>query len=258
YAVPVIAGMGLPTYGHSTLPLPPKLGITFEEILTRHYRVPVEGSGEKRRFLFNEFGFGYLSTVHSNPALERLREMRHEIVKRPMLATVEKMLMPLQCKTGKNYLATGYFHKGYETAMMAIARLSDFDRTLVGNGMEGTTLYGVHKSSRVFIDTGQGAPREVTVDAAGAFSPPTASRIQGTYEELKKEKSSLDFIGEWGEAALKENRGPAAPLIACQAGLLCHLLGKAPTAQDGFDTASETLKKGKAYDRLMRYIEKNH
>ena len=29
YTIPVLAKMGLPTYGHSALPLPPKFGITF-------------------------------------------------------------------------------------------------------------------------------------------------------------------------------------------------------------------------------------
>ncbi len=39
YAIPVIAQLGLPVYGHSALPLPPKFGITFEEILLNHYKV---------------------------------------------------------------------------------------------------------------------------------------------------------------------------------------------------------------------------
>ena len=55
-----------------------------------------------------------------------------------MLATLEKILMPLQAKS-KNFLATTYFHRGYEISLTEIGKRSRFDRVIVGNGMEGTT-----------------------------------------------------------------------------------------------------------------------
>ena len=63
-----------------------------------------------------------------------------------MLATLEKMLMPVKAR--KNILATTYFHRGYEIALTEIGKLSQFDKVIIGNGMEGTTLFGVHKETK--------------------------------------------------------------------------------------------------------------
>lgn len=255
FTMPVLAMMGLPTYGHSTQSLPPKFGITFEDLLAKHYGVSANDNGEKRQALLEKYQFGYLSTKHTNPSLENLRDMRVEIVKRPMLATLEKMLQPVKARSKGNFLATGYFHRGYEISMLAIARLSGFDQTLIGNGAEGTTFYGVHKEARVFIDSGDKDPVEKKLVLQNMFSKETREQIQETYQGLKSETSTLEFLAEWGETALKNNQGPAAPLIACHAGTLCHLLGMFATAQEGFDNASKILSDGKCHPPLMAYLE---
>ena len=82
YAIPVIAELGLPTYGHSALPLPPKFGITFEDLLVNHYQLQKSGSGRIKQI--EKFKFGYLSTADTHSSLESLRSIRTEIVKRPM------------------------------------------------------------------------------------------------------------------------------------------------------------------------------
>ena len=255
FTLPVLAMMDLPAYGHSTESLPPKFGITFEDLLVKHYGVSTIDNGEKRRALLKKYQFGALSTKHTHPSLEALRDMRVEIVKRPMLATLEKILQPIVAKAGGNFLATGYFHRGYEVSMLEIARLSGFDKTIVGNGSEGTTFFGVHKEARVFIDSGENDPIEMKLASQNMFSKITHDQIQGAYRDLKSEKSTLEFLSRWGENALKNNQGPAAPLIACHAGTLAHLLGIVSTPQEGFDTASNLLQCGKCHSRLMGYLE---
>jgi len=145
--------MGLPTYGHSAPSLPPKFGITFEDILCKHYGVNPKGNHRQRVELIRQFQFGYINMQEAHPLLEKLRDLRIEIVKRTMLSTMEKILMPLEAQAGGNYLATSYFHRGYETSMIEVAKLSKFNLTMVGNGAEGTTLYGVHKPAKVFIES---------------------------------------------------------------------------------------------------------
>ncbi len=255
YVIPVLAALGLPAYAHSTRSLPPKFGITFEDLLNRRYGASDRDTLESRLSLLTKYRFGYISTRHSNPPLENLRAMREEIVKRPMLATLEKMLMPVKARSGGNFLATGYFHRGYEVPMTAIARLSAFDTTLVGNGMEGTTLFGVHKDATVFIQAGKNDPIEKKLAVRHLFVKDTADRITQTYQDLKTETATLEFLSEFGETALKENQGPAAPLIACHAATLCHLLGIFANAQEGFDAAEKILASGAGHESLMRYLE---
>lgn len=257
YAIPVIAAMGLPAYGHSTLPLPPKFGITFEDILHHHYQLPLARPLDQSIQQLEEFHFGYFNTTQTHPKLENLRQLRNEMIKRTSLATFEKMLMPLTAHHGGNYLVTTYFHKGYEVPMIAVSQRSDFDTTLIGNGMEGTTLFGVHKPAQIFIDSGEGDPREVSLILNKTFQKETAQNIRHAYEELKNHIPALASLTAQGEAALKSNQGPAAPLIACQAATLCFLLDLKPNPQAAFEEAEELLKEGKCYENLMGYLERS-
>lgn len=250
YTIPVIAQLGLPVYGHSALSLPPKFGITFEEILQKHYKV---AEGKQRLSLLEKHRFGYLSTADTLPQLEALRAMRTEIVKRPMLATLEKILLPV--KAQKNILATTYFHRGYETALTEIGRLSEFDKVIVGNGMEGTTLFGVHKEAKVFVQEGANETGQYNLSLNTLYNEGTAQRISEAHEQLKPIESKLETLTKMGEDALKSGKSPASLLIASQAGTLTHLSGLFATAQEGFDQALAVLESGKAHDSLMQWIK---
>ncbi len=248
YAIPVIAQLGLPVYGHSALPLPPKFGITFEEILQTSYRVT---KGKKRLALLGKYQFSYLNLADTHPQLEDLRPLRIEIVKRPMLATLEKILMPVKAR--QNLLATTYFHRGYEVALTEIVKLSQFDKVIIGNGMEGTTLFGVHKETKLFIQ--DKSTEQKTWSLKTLYAEDTARHIAEAQEELKQLESSLDTLVKMGENALKTGQGPASQQIASQAGTLAHLCGLFPTPQEGFEKALAVLKSGTAHESLMKWIE---
>ena len=253
YTIPVLAQLGLPTYGHSALPLPPKFGITFEDLLVNHYQVPESGHYEKRIKQIEEHNFGYINTADSLPLLEKLRSIRKEIVKRPMLATLEKILMPLQAKS-KNFLATTYFHRGYEISLTEIGKRSRFDRVIVGNGMEGTNLLGIHKEAKVFIQDGNNETQSHTLKYSEMFQEKTAKQISEAHEALKEIESKLETITDFGERALKTGEGPAAIQIASQASCLAHLVDIVPSPQKGFDAAMKILKSGSCYESLMKMI----
>ncbi len=253
YTIPLLAEMGLPAYGHSALPLPPKFGITFEDLLVNHYGVSADQTFEQRKVLIENFGFGYLGTQQSHPKLDALKSLRSEIVKRPMLATMEKMLMPLQAKT--NYLATNYFHPGYEASMLAVAPLGGWEIAVVGNGMEGSILYGVHKTAKLFIHLNKIGVQEKKLDYERALDAATAQPIQDAFEVLKQTSANREKVAELGEQALQGNGGPAAPLIAWQAATLGYLFGRFQDLQAGYDTANSLLNTGNSYDQLMNYFK---
>ena len=252
YAIPVLAELGLPTYGHSALPLPPKFGITFDDLLVNHYQFPKSGNGRIKKI--EKFKFGYLSTADTHPTLENLRSIRTEIVKRPMLATLEKILMPLQAES-KNYLATTYFHRGYEVSLTEIGKLSEFDRVIVGNGMEGTTLFGVHKEAKIFIQNGDSEAQPRTLKFSEMYQEETAKQITESHEALKEIKSKRETLAEMGESALKNGKGPTAIQIASQSACLINLSDIFKTPQEGFDAALKVLKSGVCYEKLMQWIK---
>jgi anthranilate phosphoribosyltransferase len=253
YTIPLLAEIGLPIYGHSALPLPPKFGITFEDLLVNHYGIPADQTFDQRKTLIEKFGFGYLSTQQSHPKLDALKDLRTEIVKRPMLATMEKMLMPLKAKS--NYLATNYFHPGYEKSMLAVAPLGGWDIAMVGNGMEGSILFGVHKLAKLFIHLNKIGVQEKKLDASRDLDTATAQQIQEAFEALKKIPASREKVAELGEQALQGKGGPAAYLIAWQAATLGCFFGRLPDVQSGYNTAKQTLKSGSAHEKLMNYLK---
>ena len=252
YTIPLLAELGLPAYGHSALPLPPKFGITFEDLLVNHYGVAANQTFEQRKTLIEQFGFGYLGTQQTHPKLDALKDLRVEIVKRPMLATMEKMLMPLAAKT--NFLATNYFHPGYEEAMLAVAGLGRWEIAVVGNGMEGSILYGVHKTAKLFIHLKKIGVQEKKLDCGRELDAATAQQVQETFEALKKVPANRDTIAELGEQALQGKGGPAAPLMAWQAATLGYLFGRFPDVQKGYDTANQILTSSGVYDKLTNYL----
>ena len=253
YMIPLLAEIGLPIYGHSALPLPPKFGITFEDLLVNHYEVAADQTFEQRKMLIEKFGFGYLGTQQSHPKLDALKDMRAEIVKRPMLATMEKMLMPLQAKT--NYLATNYFHPGYEESMLAVAALGGWDIALVGNGMEGTTFYGVHKTAKLFVHLNTIGVQEKKLDYTRDLDPSIAQQIEEAFDAVKEIPANREKVAELGEKALQGKGGPAAYLIAWQAATLGYFFGRLPDVQTGYNTAKQTLKSGRCHDQLMSYLK---
>ena len=255
YAIPIIARLGLPCYGHSAKTLPPKSGITFQEILTHHYEVSSASSIDIDHL--EKEGFCFVELNQSHPRLEALRTLREEMVKRSALATFEKMLAPISAEGGSNFLATTYFHKGYEIPMIAAARFSGFKKTIIGNGLESTTLFGVHKRATLFTVSCEGEIKEQTLTVGDKLEKKDANKVHSSLQEFKNERIKLSTLADFGEQALRNGKGPAAPLIAWHAGSIACLCGIFPTFQKGYRAAKEILTNGKAYSGLMNYLERS-
>ncbi len=255
YVVPVIAALGLPCYGHSTLAMPPKRGITFSEILNGYYGLKLGSSIEACAWFLEEEGFCYLDLSQTHPKLESLRELRSEMVKRSTLATFEKMLCPLETESGENYLATTYFHRGYEIPMAAAAKESPFQTVVIGNGMEGTSLYGVHKTAKVFRATQGKELEEIKLEAISVLPEKLSKEIQDSFLTLKGRTSDVETIATLGLSALEDASGPAAAMIAWQAGSIGKLFGLFSDWEEGYVAAKDILASGRCMKSLTRFID---
>lgn len=255
YAVPVIAALGLPCYGHSTLAMPPKFGITYSEILNVYYGLKLKSSIEACAWFLEEEGFCYLDLSQTHPKLDNLRQIRSEMVKRSTLATFEKMLCPLETKSGKNYLATTYFHRGYEIPMAAAAKESPFKTVVIGNGMEGTSLYGVHKTAKVFRANDGEELEEIKLEATSVLSEKSRNEVQDSFLKLKGKTSDVKMIVALGLAALEDASGPAAAMVAWQAGSIGKLFGLFSDWEEGYLAAKAILASGRCMKSLNRFID---
>ena len=165
--------------------------------------------------------------------------------------------MPLKAARGENILATTYFHRGYEEPMIKVARLSDFNAVLVGNGLESTTLFGVHKPTEVFIVSGKTDLTQRRITISEALSRKESDRIRKAYGEVRTKKSNLTDVTVLGEQALKNGTGPAAPLIAWQAGSLAYFSGLFPSIEEGYWGSIGILERGVSWKSLEEYLKKS-
>ena len=121
--------------------------------------------------------------------------------------------------------------------------------------MEGTTLFGVHKEAKVFIQDGDAETQGISLIHSEMYEETTSKQIADSHEALKEIESNRETITELGESALKSGKGPAAFQIASQAACLTHLTGIFQSPQECFDAAMKILESGNCYENLMRWIE---
>jgi anthranilate phosphoribosyltransferase len=80
------------------------------------------------------------------PALEKWIDRRHILMKRPFLATIEKVLNPLKAKI----LITSVFHIPYLEKMVQLAVMAGFDGVIImKRGLEGSLAPSLSKASGI-------------------------------------------------------------------------------------------------------------
>ena len=133
-----------------------------------------------------EVGLAILDQRHVWPEFHSLLQLRNRIKKRPFLATVEKMLMPLRGE--KNLLVTGYVHRAYRESIPAMLRSNGIDSYLLFKGLEGgVQLRGGGECTVYFEGGGSLRHENFFVDKDGEeVSWSEDSGILGTAEAILK------------------------------------------------------------------------
>ena len=71
--------------------------------------------------------------------------LRSEIIKRPLITTLEVLANPLISK--KNHFVTGFVHKPYPPIYLMLARNAGFDSSIVIRGTEGGVVPSLRQKS---------------------------------------------------------------------------------------------------------------
>ncbi|MDP2654136.1 MAG: hypothetical protein Q8Q08_08910 [Candidatus Omnitrophota bacterium] len=97
------------------------------------------------------FGW-FLSQQDLSPALDAWVELRHQTIKRPFLATLERFLNPVQA----DVLAASAFHPPYGEKMLTIAERAGYPGAIIiRNGMEGTMAFPLKREVRILCSARQ-------------------------------------------------------------------------------------------------------
>lgn len=135
-----IASCGYPCIIHGIGNVAPKFGVTSKNILEA-----AQGNSSKihtevlTNLLDTSIGWGYIDQSIFHPSLFKLQHVRKEMVKRPFLATFEKMMQPIRAAQG-NHILTGFTHAHYRKEVAE--QLKSQNKSAAGivvKGLEGSS-----------------------------------------------------------------------------------------------------------------------
>lgn len=142
------------------------------------------------------FGWFFLQSLMSQ-SLDRWVDLRHQTIKRPFLATIERFIDPLKA----DILIASAFHSPYGEKMITLAERAGFKGVIiVRNGMEGTIAFPLLRDVKLLLSARQkdGSFRRhemviknpPAVDTEEMIENPKASDNAGLIEAYAKKGAS--------------------------------------------------------------------
>lgn len=133
---PVLAACGLPSLSQGVFEMGPKFGVTHAQVLACcDINISLTVTQAAEHINVANCGWAYLDQAQTSPSLYRLQQLRTLMIKRPSLATLEKLLMPVVAD--KTHLMIGFVHKAYPEVLGALANAMQYDSALIIRGIEG-------------------------------------------------------------------------------------------------------------------------
>ncbi len=187
FSCAVLASLGVHSYMTGVETVAPKNGITAHQILqSTGLTIPKSLDQAKTELLAK--GWTYVDQSIFFPELYSLIQLRDDMVKRPFLATFEKMLAPLKAK--RTHLVTAYTHKAYRSQVVELNNaLNHIDNMINLKGIEATSRPHLGRASD-FVKLSENLVNE------GAFTPEVINAANS------KEDPSVTQTITLGEAAL--------------------------------------------------------
>ena len=149
YILPVLAELGIPSISQGVKTVGPKFGCTHHAIF-KLLGLDVYSTHEQiiERIEDKNIGWGYIDQKVFSPQLNNLMELRTEIIKRPVVTTIEVLANPLISK--RNHFVTGYVHKPYPPIYLMLARNANFDSSIVIRGTEGGVIPSLRQKANAY------------------------------------------------------------------------------------------------------------
>ncbi len=154
------------------------------------------------------FGF-YLDQPDVSSAMDRWVELRRQIIKRPFMATLERLINPFQ----SDILIASAFHPPYGEKMLDIAEYAGFKKIIIiRNGLEGGTSFALKRPTKILISN-DGKRREIAFDAQKELgvavpveekiTPPALEKNIELIKMYKKDDQTGYDLFDWRIAAME-------------------------------------------------------
>ena len=239
---PVVAAtlgaLGYPCLLHSSRSMPPKNGLTVRTVLSDMGMALDIGGGEESvhraaERLTNE-SIAYVDLEDFCPSLAALSTIRAEIAKRPFLATLEKLIVPLRGRNETHVIA-GWVHSGYEELMMDILGRNGFASSLLFKGREGHTDPHPHRETVFVSRVAMGRVESGAVDPSALEQAPL---------EEDGAVVTADAIGKKWREVMAGLDTAGSRTVRLSVGTILHHLGLVDDVKTGIAVATQTLQAG--------------
>ncbi len=179
----------------------PKFGYTSHTILQLAGKTPFIRIGKALDEL-KKNGWTYLDQKEFSPLLYAMKQMRKEMVKRPFLATFEKLVLPIY-STGQNYIMTGYTHPHYKEELIKQLKASGrCDKAIVVKGMEGSTHMAMHRQTVCITLDGDTIKENVVSPADYGLHSTEEKQDKNIAPEISLQEGLEAFEGKDNDARL--------------------------------------------------------
>ena len=259
----VLAACGLPSVSHGAEAVGPKYGATHRKVL-RAAGINVDFSMQEAVTQINnsQIGWAYLDQKTICPSLHNLIPLRTQIVKRPVITTVEVLIGPVR-GTKTTTLMTGYVHKPYPPVYEHLAKISGFDSAVLIRGVEGGVIPSLKQESKYFQYLNKGELTEVEIhpeqlniqqDVRAVPLPELdAAKSQGDDTAAKIDTDQLAAeAAEVGIAALQGKQGPARDSLIYSSSIVLTHMGIEKNLSASAERVRAILDSGKAFTHFQK------
>ena len=259
FLAPLLAECGLPTLSHGCDRVGPKYGVTHRQILEQAgVRVDLSPKEAASRLANPALGWAYMDQAIFCPSLHDLIPLRKLIVKRPSIATLEKLCGPVRAQD-KNHLFIGYVHPGYEKQIPMAARHAGYSSCLTVRGVEGGVLLPMNKVNEGIVYHICGEDQSIILN-------PEEAGIKTTLRSIPVPPDFKDVIrdSDYGNPALAAAsvstgieglsgvKGPARDSLLFTASAFLYSIGKFQSLRDAADMVYQKLDSGAALERFEK------
>jgi len=237
----VLAASGLASLSQGVKEMGPKFGVTHSQVLAEAgVNVDLTIEQSRQRIENSELAWSFIDQQSATPELYALQDLRTRMIKRPCLATLEKLIMPIKAR-GKTHLQIGFVHKAYPPVLAKLAQQAGFDSALIIRGIEGGILPTLREVSNCFQST-LGRAEDYSLNPV-EFGIEQSTR--GLLPAEGTEVTAQQTV-ELGLQALSGQTGVAFDsLVLGAASALCHC-GLQASPQDAAAHVRQILKSGRA------------
>jgi len=248
----VLAANGLHAVMHGVESVGPKHGVTSHKV----YKLAGAQTSLTPRQAADKLaqvGTCYIDQKQYNSALFGLQDLRHRIVKRSALTTLERMLMPIKGRVSTK-LVLGYVHKAYPDIYARVAFAAGFEHVLLLKGVEGGLAPALNKPLRRFAFDGQ-LPSDVDA-AKQVVETPFTAQSPSAAQAMDTHQPAAEQCLEQGLAVLNGAKGTARDSLSLACAQILNTYDQSLSFVDAVEKVQACLDNGSALERFNAFLNR--